>query len=262
MTIYDANASVGSWPFRSHPTRTAAQLVARMDEVGIARAVVASLAAVCYRDCQAGTDDMLAEIAPYRDRFTPFAVLNPLYAGWERDLRACHEQHGCRGVRMYPNYHGYSLVDPAAQRLIGACAERGLVVAFVCRLEDRRQRFRLDTPEDITLDEIAAGLRPHPNARFLILEGLGIEHSVFATEPLWRERPFAVEMSRTDVVLRRGLPRLLEVVGSEKVVFGTGLPLKGPHSALLKLQLLEVDDATRQAIASGNLTRLLGEPAA
>ncbi len=137
--LFDANASLGQWPFRAHPTHTAEELLARYDAIGVQRALVGSLNAVCYRDCQAGNDELLAAVAPHRERLVPVAVLNPTYAGWEADLDTCCAQ-GCRGVRLYPNYHRYDLTGPDARRLIEAAMERDLVLCFVCRHEDRRQR--------------------------------------------------------------------------------------------------------------------------
>ncbi len=253
--IFDANASLGHWPFRAHRTRTAAQLLERLDEVGIDRALVGSLSAICYRDCQRGNEELLADLAPHRDRLVPLAVLNPTYAGWQRDLDACVTA-GCVGVRLYPNYHRYDLGDADAQRLIGAAAERGLLLCFVCRHEDRRQRHWLDMPDDIAPAAVAQALRPFPTARFLILEGLGLEHTEFATEPLWRERHFGLDISRMATVLTRSIPKLIEQLGAEKLVFGTGLPLKGPNSALIKLNLLD-DSHQRQAIGGDNLSALV-----
>ncbi|MBI2298902.1 MAG: amidohydrolase family protein [Armatimonadetes bacterium] len=259
MTLYDAQASIGSWPFRGHRTRTAAQLLERLDEAGIQRAAVASLSAVCYRDCQAGNEELIEEIAPHRARLTPFGVLNPAYAGWERDLADGHETHGWRGVRLYPNYHNYDLAGPDGQRILGALSERGLVAAFVCRHEDRRQRHWLDVPEDLEPATLAGALLPYPALRFLILNGLGVERSPFGTDAVWRERAFGVDLCRGDVVLRGSVQKMIEAFGAEKVLFATGLPLQGPGSALLKLQMLEVDEPVREGIAGGNLARLLGE---
>lgn len=256
MNLYDANASVGNWPFRAHRTRTAEQLLARLDEVGIERALVGSLSAICYRDSQAGNDELFEMIAPHRARLTPVAVLNPTYAGWERDLDTCVEQ-GCVGVRLYPNYHRYDLTDSAGARIIGAAAERGLLLCFVCRHEDRRQRHWLDTPEDLGLPAILAGLRGHPTAKFLILNGIGLESSEL-TSAEWRDREFGLGISRLATVLQKSIPKLIESVGAEKLVFGTGLPLNGPNSALLKLNLIE-NDAAREAIGGANLRRLTGE---
>ncbi|NUP98767.1 MAG: metal-dependent hydrolase [Armatimonadetes bacterium] len=253
--IYDANASIGNWPFRAHHTRTAAQLIARLDEVGIDRALVGSLSAVCYRDSQAGNEELLAELAPFRPRLTPTAVLNPCYAGWERDLEWCRAQ-GCVGLRLYPNYHGYDLSGPDGQRLIAAATERGLLLIFVCRHEDRRQRHWLDTPDDISLAAIAAALRPHPQARFLVLDGIGYASSPFVLDPQWRERRFGLEISRLAVVMQKDVAAIAARLGEDKLVFGTGLPLKGPNSALLKLRLVE-PASLREAIAATNLERLL-----
>ncbi len=36
-------------------------------------------------------------LASHRDRLIPFAVINPFYAGWRDDLKACHETRGDEG---------------------------------------------------------------------------------------------------------------------------------------------------------------------
>lgn len=253
--IIDANASIGHWPFRAHRTRTAAELLARLDRLGVDRALVGSLSAVCYRDCMAGNEELFEQLAPHRDRLIPAAVLNPCYAGWQRDLDLCREQ-GCVAVRMYPNYHRYAPGGAEAGRLAGAAAERGMVLTFTCRLEDRRQRHWMDTPEDLTAEDIAAVVRPHPAARFLILEALGIESSLFAKEPEWRERRFGVDISRMCTVLFKSVQKLRQALGADKPVFGTGLPLKGPNAAVLKLDHAAAEE--RAAVAAGNLMALIG----
>ncbi|MCC7495348.1 MAG: hypothetical protein IT204_23565 [Fimbriimonadaceae bacterium] len=255
MEFFDAHASLGHWPFRSHPVRTAAQLLARYDSCGIARGLVGSLSAVCYRDPQAGNDELLAELAPHRERLLPLAVLDPGYAGFERDLAAC-QAAGCVGVRLFPNYHRYELTAAPGRRALGAVAEAGLLACFVCRHEDRRQRHWLDDPEDLELAALAAGLQPFPTLRFLVLEGIGYQASPFVTDPRWRERRFGLDVSRLETVLYGSIDQLAASLGGDKLVCGSGLPLKGPHSALLKLDLLP-DRALAAAVGGTNLMALL-----
>jgi len=105
------NTYVGHWPFRQLRHNTAQALVRRLDRSGIDRAVVASLHGVFYRNVHPANEELAAQVRPYRDRWLPFATLNPTYPGWQEDLRRCAEDLDLCGIRLYPQYHGYQLSD-------------------------------------------------------------------------------------------------------------------------------------------------------
>jgi len=256
VIAFDAHLSIGSWPFRGHRTRTAAQLVARLTTVGIGGGLVGSLHGIFYRDSQRANEELLEELAPYRDRLVAAATINPTYARWEEELDACLAA-GCRAVRLYPNYHDYSLADGLGQRAIAAVAERDLALCFVQRHEDRRERHRLDPAEDLHFGSLAAALADHPAAKVALLNGLGYLGSPFVTDPRWRERTLAMDLSREDGVLRKTIPALLDKVGAGPLVMGTGLPLRGPHGAVLKLNMIP-DEAARAALGGVTMQALLG----
>jgi hypothetical protein len=58
MTLIDANAWLGHYPFRAVPNNTPAGLLRLMDRHRIARAVVSSLHSVFYRDAHEGNEEL------------------------------------------------------------------------------------------------------------------------------------------------------------------------------------------------------------
>lgn len=254
MIAFDANLSIGAWPFRSHRTRTAAELIARLDDLGIGGGLCGSLHGIFYRDSQRANEDLLAELEPWRGRLLPAATLNPTYARWSDELDRCHAA-GCRAVRLYPNYHDYRLEEPLGQRVIAAVAERDMVLCFVQRHEDRREKHRLDPADDLSLAALANALKDQDGARVAILNGLGYLHSPFVKDARWRERRLVLEVGREDAVLRQTIQALLEAIGPGQLTIGTGLPLRGPHSGLLKLSLLP--EPVRAEVGGGSLRRML-----
>jgi len=87
--IVDVNAYLGHFAFRRLRNNTATSLLTLMDSKGIDKAVVSIAAAITYRNAQAGNEEVAAEISGHRDRLIPFAVIDPFYAGWQDDLKAC-----------------------------------------------------------------------------------------------------------------------------------------------------------------------------
>src|SRR2546426_7883945 len=153
--MIDVNAYLGHFAFRQLRYNKADGLLGLMDRRKIERAVVSSAAAITYRNAQAGNEEVAAEVKAHRDRLFPFAVLNPSYAGWQDDLKICHEEFGMRGLRLYPRWHRYRLSDEACLELVHAAAERGMVISIPIRVEDRRQQSWLVDIPDVDLEEIA-----------------------------------------------------------------------------------------------------------
>ena len=90
-----------------------------------------------------------------------------------------------------------------------------------------------------------------------LLEALGVENSAFCQDDRLRESRVLFEMSRMTSVLQENLPNLIDRLGPERIVFGTGMPFKDPKPALLKMDLLDVDDPSKKAIFNGNMSEIL-----
>jgi uncharacterized protein len=256
--LLDANAWLGHYPFRQVPNNTPDGLLRLMDKHQIETAVVSSMHAVFYRDPQCGNEELAQWVAPHQDRLIPCATLNPTYPGWERDLYRCCEEWGFRGLRLFPSYHNYRLAGFECRELVQTATARGLHIAIPLRLEDRRGRHWMDTANEVSLTEIADLARACPEAEILVLEALGVENSPLVRDPSLASARVSFEFSRMATLLQQSIPRLLEALGPDRLVFGTGMPLKYGKAALLKLELLDVPPATRERLAHENMERLLG----
>ncbi|NPV07332.1 MAG: amidohydrolase family protein [Anaerolineae bacterium] len=255
--IIDANAWLGHWPFRQLRHNDVPGLLRFMDANGIEAAVVASIHGIFYKNCHRANEELAEQVAGHRDRLIPFATLNPNYPGWQRNLRLCHEELGMRGLRLYPAYHQYDLTDSASLELIGAATELGFPIALPMRVVDVRQRHWMDTERNLTVPEIEAVVQACPRTSFVILNGLGLESSLAFEPDRNGSRQVMADLSRMTAVLANNLGAMIANFGPGSVVFGTGMPFKYPRPALLKLEILEADQATKEAISHGNMERLL-----
>ncbi len=250
--IVDVNAYLGHFAFRRLRHNTAAALLALMDSKGIDEAVVSSAGAITYRNTQAGNEELAEEIRGRGDRLIPYAVINPFYAGWQDDLKICHEQFGMAGLRLYPKWHNYQLSSPCCRELVEAATERGMVISIPIRVEDNRERSWLLNVPDVPLEEIVELVKAHPKARFLLLNGIGYTGSPLGRKDNGLPSNYAIELSRLSAVLANEIGQLITNLGAERVMFGTGMPFNYPDPALVKLEVLDAGEADKEKIRSQN----------
>jgi predicted TIM-barrel fold metal-dependent hydrolase len=143
-TIVDANAFLGSWPYRDLEG-SREDLLARMDREGVDRALVSSLDAAHRRNVPAANQALLDRVEGHEDRLIPVATVDPTYTKWEEDLDECVAR-GAKAVKLLPLYHGYDLDEEYPREAMRAAAERDLPVIVCSVLEDLRKRHPTHEP--------------------------------------------------------------------------------------------------------------------
>ncbi len=264
--IFDANAWIGVWPFRSLRDNTPEKLLARMDRSGIDLAAVSQIEAVFHRSPQPANEKLAESVAPFGDRLVPMATINPTMPGWEDDLRASQESLGMKAVRLFPPYQGYDADGPEIARVLEACAERALPVSIPHRMEDSREHHPIDPGKTVALDAIADLVAAAPNATIIVPNGRGFTHSALWTRTDLRDRPWYVDLSLTEVhyTLHRSLAGMRELAtfldegGAEHLMFGTHLPFSYAGPALVKRAVLDVDDRTLEDVSYNNAANVFG----
>jgi predicted TIM-barrel fold metal-dependent hydrolase len=236
--LVDHNALVGPYPFRALPDPTPERLVAEMDRLGIARAWVGHVPSIFYRDVAAGNDALLKLLAPHRRRLAPVPAVNPAYPGWEREVERARRE-GAPAVRTYPAHYGFDAAGPAMRLLAAACAASGVEIVLTVRLEDARQRHRLDAAPELLGADVRAAVRAHPDVRLLVTNAdrALIEEVHFGSTPTEAARV------RWDIAWLWGPPDdqlalLWRTIGRERFVFGTHFPFRLPEAALARMQLV------------------------
>jgi len=255
--IIDVNAYLGHFAFRRLRHSTADSLLKLMDSRKIDRAVVSSASAITYRNSQAGNEELDAEARRHRDRLIPFGVINPSYAGWEDDLKACQEVHGMRGLRLYPKWHNYALSDRCCLDLVHAATERKMIISIPIRVEDPRERSWLVDVPDLPLDDIVGLVRSFPAARFLLLNGIGYRNTPLGRKGSGLPANYSIEISRLSALLDNEIGHLIGELGAERVIFGTGMPFNYPDPALLKLEVLAAGVDDKETILWRNTAKWL-----
>ncbi len=259
--LIDSNAYIGHWPFRRFEYNNLDALLRRMKEFGTDLSVVSNLNGIFYKNTQHGNDELWEWINSkrgYKDRFIPFAVLNPVYGGWRDDFNICVNRYGCKGVRLYPQYHRYDIVNPFCVELVKMCRDKGLPVAFSLRMVDSRTSSWLDIEKEWSLKDIVPIIRTVPDAKYLIVNvanGTALSEEDTA---LFRKAALLMDSSGRNIA---DWPDLFNRFGADHFCFGTQSPILDYCTGLLRIESLsenEADEKTKELLRSGNIKRLLG----
>lgn len=260
--LVDINAYVGHWPFRKLNYNSCETLLERMDQWGVDISVISNLHGIFYQNTQSANEELyetLKSKKSFGDRFIPFAVINPIYAGWKHDFEICSEEMGMKGIRLYPRYHNYDIINPSSIELVKKARDKDMPVALSLRMSDSRPSSWMDLERgsEWSLKDVVPLIEEVPDAKYLILNVVGNPFLDDKEVELLRKANIIMDTSG------RGLRRfsaLLELYGKDKFSFGTHSPILDYVTGALRIESLreaEADEETKELLRHGNAERIL-----
>jgi hypothetical protein len=253
--IVDTNVNLSRWPCRRLPCDETPELVAALRRRGVTEAWAGSFDGLLHKDIGGVNERLAADCRRFGDGLlVPFGSVNPMLPDWEEDVRRCHEVHRMPGVRLHPNYHGYTLEDPAFGKLLRLAAERGLLVQLAIKMEDERTQhplLKVPPVDTAALPRLVSGV---PGLRLVILNGLRNLQAP-ALKGLAAAGRVAFEISMIEGLA--GVARLVGDVGAERALFGSYFPFFTFESARLKMKEADLPAADERLILADNARRLL-----
>ena len=262
--IIDYEAFIGHFAFRRVPNSDVPGLLKQMDGEGIDRALVSSLECVAYRNVQAGNELLAERLEGADSRLMGAAVVNPAYPRAAEDVRSCLTDLGMAGLRLLPTYHGYTLGEeieaPGFREVMAVAADLGAPVSILFEIEDDRQHHVLFQVSELAPVEVAAAIRAFPEVTFVLERASagpvrGIHRLAEGAEN-WCVDIASRGMLGATVSL--GIADMLEMLGPDRVLLGTGMAMQYPRAPFLKLDSLDLDEETLRKIKGANAARLLG----
>jgi len=256
--IVDTNVYLSRWPTRRLPLDETAKLVEKLHSQGVVEAWAGSFDALLHKDV-AGVNSRLAEecAAHSAVRLVPFGAINPKLPDWQEDLRRCADEHKMPGIRLHPNYHGYTLAEPVFAEVLKAAAERKLVVSLAVVMEDERMMHPMFRTAAVDVKPLAKIVRETPGVKLLLLNAVKTVKGETLAD-LTGAGDVSVEIAMQEGV--NGVETLLKSAPLERVLFGSLSPLFYFEAAALKLQESPLATPQIRAIAETNARRLLPGP--
>ena len=247
----DIHSYIGKWPYWPVPHATPAEVLEAMDRAGIETAVITSTRSlfVNWRDGNAKASQ--AEAA-HPGRFLAFACVGPPELSHQLDANRFDlaNEPSVRGIRLAPQFHTYHpLYEPFIDELCGQAAALAIPVQLPLRVLMNWGVPMLD------LGLRAALVERHHRTTW-ILTGLNYFHELRVGLALMR-RFATVHIETSCIQGFEAVAKVVQEMGSERILLGTGLVLQNAAAAVQKIEHARISDADRAAIFSGNARRLL-----
>lgn len=250
LEIIDTNVSLFHWPFRRLPLDETDRLVKKLSSLGIGQAWAGSFEGVFQRDIRAVNQRLVSACAAH-DLLVPIGSINPELPGWEDDLRRCREDHHMPGIRLHPNYHGYSLADENFPRLLSLATNLKLFVQIAVALEDIRTQAANLQVADVDLTPLPEILKQHSAARLQILNW-----KPRGAVPKALAEASGVYFDTARVEGTDGVAALLNIIPSERVMFGTHAPFLIPEASLIRVHESKLANDDLRSVLQGNANRI------
>ncbi|MBV9761723.1 MAG: amidohydrolase [Acidobacteriaceae bacterium] len=250
------------------PTALAERWILELDRNGIERA--------CLIASKPGDEESVtAAVAAFPQRFYGYFMLDPLQPDAVDRLKAAAENPSLHCMCLFPAMHTFSIADPRLAPLLEIASDCGLAVFVHCGAISVGVRQRLALPSQFDM-RFSNPLELHPVAlhfpriRFIVPHfGAGLFREALMLADLcsnvWLDTSSTNRwMQYEDLDLRAVFRRALELLGPERLLFGTDSSFfpRGWHAEIFDRQAtalyeLGIDRATAEQLFRSNLEALL-----
>lgn len=243
MTFFDSNVFIGKHrnPYTASPFSAedaVALLGARQNISGM---LVFHSAAVMYDALQG--NHQLVEETKERVGLHRVWVALPDVGGEEdgaaRFVAQMHE-HFIAAVKIFPRTHNFTLTNHSLDPLLSLLNEKALPL--------------FSDQEEISWEEIQYILKSFPGLPF-VLTNVGYRLGRYIDPLMRKHRTFHLEIARLQA--HRALEVLCGRFGSERLLYGSGLPIFSPEPAMMMVESARISSPDKQNIAETNLRRIL-----
>lgn len=244
--IIDCSGFYGVWPAWPVPHSLSVEGPKYLDKYGIDKVVVSSLQSVFY-DPEEGNKELLS-FASRDERFIPTCVVSPQMG--DRALKVLEEcsNAGACAVRLYPQHHVYDPdVEPLIAEICGKASELGMPVWFSVRLI---MDWSLPVLDVRTITRVAGKFKDTD----FVVSGVNYGEFLPMTAAMKKSDNLYLELSCLQVL--GGIEKLVQEVGVDKLIFGTGLPLQYPLCNILKVDVAEITGEEKERIFHLNAQKL------
>jgi len=252
MEIIDVNTAFGFWPAQRFTHETVESFEDSLRRGGVGEIWVSAVESILYPEPDTFDFRLFERFRSLRG-FRPVKTVNPLLANWKERTAEAHEKFRIAAIKVFANYHGYSLNDPLFNQVCMFAEAEGLPVLIALRVNDERNQPSFLQVAPVPVAQVVEASRRFPGVPFIALCSYRNELPALAD---------GGENLLVDLSFQDGAGMVENAVcrmGASRVVFGSHEAFLHAQAALLKLRHSRLSEEIRLAIASGNVrSRLQG----
>ena len=248
MNLIDTNVNLGPWPFTPVPDRTGPELAAHLAASGVRRALVSHLGAVFQPEPMVTNRKLFAAVKK-TPGLLPVPVINPALANWREQLAECLAAGPIRAVKIFPNYHNYSLGARKLDAFMAAIADAGLRLIVNVRLEDERHKYFALRIKGVPVKQMDAFLARHPQ-HHVLLSGI-YKGEIDKLAPKYKN--FSAEIAFCEIT--NVLEIMLRTFPARRLMLGTCTPLLSTRGNVDKLRCARIPAGAQALIGADNARR-------
>ena len=217
-------------------------------ENGITKTLIYSADAIFASD-PAMPDKRLAAKLKKEKMFLHIPTVNPLYKNWMDIVK----ERNVNAVRVYPNYHKYSLLSEANCELAEYLAANNILYIVSMRLEDERSHHPSCMVTSLKTEELIEFAKKFPKLKILCLCAyygefellLKLSQNIFAD----------ISFAETNCTIEK----ISKYFPSDRIIFGSHTPFFYTAANVNKLKYANINSDVYEKIAENNAIGLLPE---
>ncbi len=230
---------------------TASNLISRMDEWGVDRAVVLNIATNPKQ--QTNVNNFAIELNK-NERIYALGSLNPFSDNIKSEAKRLRD-NGIRGIKIHPDYMGLPIDDEGYHEIFTACIENDLFAVT-------HSGWDFISPDLIhcTPGMLAKVIKKYPDLK-LVAAHMGANKQWDEVEKLLIGKNIWFDTSLAPIfgLSKEQAERILKNHDSDKILFGSDFPWCSMKRELEYMGFLDISHELRRKIYSENALRLFGE---
>jgi len=234
--IIDAHAHIGKFGSWANVSSTPRELLAKMDEAGVERAIV------FYTD----NEQVRKAVDANPKRFVGYVWPNPHDPGALRLVRESVKKWGFKGIKLHPLIHAFLPTDKEVIPIVEFAAKERIPVA----IHSGHPPFSLPW----SIGELA---ELYPEVRIVMLH-MGHAHGVYIKAAIDTAKRYDnIILETSGVSMHSKIKEAVERVGEERVVFGSVYPFHDYSVELRKVEVAGLTQEQKRLVLTENAKQLL-----
>lgn len=253
MKIIDVNASAGFWPVQEHSFGSLEALHQAFEQLNVSDVLISAIESILAPEPDRGDLRLFEKLVRF-PRFRAVKTVNPILANWERTAGEAASNHSVAAIKLFPNYHAYSLQSTSVERVCRFALDNRIPVLVQMRVNDERNQPPFLQVASVGAADISELSRRFPENTIIALCAYNSELKELAGG----SSRLLVDTAFLDGVAPFG--EIEPAMAESRFVFGSHAPFLYPDAAALKLRHNTLSESSRRGMAAGNFLSWGGVP--